>query len=919
MKNNNQSMAEDRGVSSSVSVGKRACIVTGELAGPDYNGGIGTTNRALALELRTDGWSVDILYTRVDEGRPHSSRGSFEDHVAAYAKFGINLRCIYHTGRWNDWAAKSFLAMRYLMENHYKVVFFDDTHGSAYFPLLAKRTGSPLLVSTNICVTAHSATQWIYDLNETRITNIDEIRQMEMERRSIELADWVKAPSAYILKKYQEYGWTIPKNSVVVPNFISFQSTDEIETTGTTVNEIVFFGRLENRKGLWMFCRALDHLKFRLRKKTITFLGKPTFENGGWTHEDVLRWAASWPFEIRIISNFDHTQAISYLGKSDRIAIMPSPEDNSPSTILECIRNQIPFLACSGSGGEELLHESSRAENLFEPTVLSLCDALVGVLDRGLVAAAPAQSAEQIKQVFDAFVEQLLSANGDQNVAPTDEVEFVKRVLIVIVPPEMNPNRAAVLLRRAIAEHNDKLEIEVLCAIPELLLKELEADSFLPRVCIGKFSEFAKVAKSFSFRDATSVGICQVDQVLPDAFFSRSEACFSFDAEIAVVTGMSSSNESLGSTRTMDKRLEAHFSVDANPLGIERYLIGNSKALLSLGVESNSGFAVFRSAVLPLLAERSPFDELYNRPRRIEEWIHDLLLALEVLGQRFEIIPDLAVPSRAEHVRLLPFRLTDTMRGAAKLLYGYDFGSEQSILARVAIDLGLDNERANRNRDAIAMIPVDRQVAEKITKFDQLSRYEQLCQLGAVAHSNGQIELAVELCSAAAMEDDAPDLIDIAEFVDLEVHSRSLISEVGAGRFRGLNLDEPHSIIFREAERLIELHANSADRGMAGLVFQSVDLSEVDLFRCGLLIRGGEFPIRFKLELLTASKMHRWSVEKIVSPQNNEDWQIKLPQEARTECRILIGVEMADPDDSSSSAFAQWINPRFLRRDRARP
>jgi len=46
----------------------RVCIVTGEMAGPDYNGGIGTANRGLALALQNAGFSVDVLYTRVEGG-----------------------------------------------------------------------------------------------------------------------------------------------------------------------------------------------------------------------------------------------------------------------------------------------------------------------------------------------------------------------------------------------------------------------------------------------------------------------------------------------------------------------------------------------------------------------------------------------------------------------------------------------------------------------------------------------------------------------------------------------------------------------------------------------------------------------------------------------------------------------------------
>lgn len=109
----------------------RICIVTGEIAGPDYNGGIGTANRGLALSLQSAGFAVDVLYTRVESGRPFTFRGSFEEQVAAFRALGINLLCIDHKGRWDDWLGKSLRVMETLQSRPYDIAFFDDTHGNA--------------------------------------------------------------------------------------------------------------------------------------------------------------------------------------------------------------------------------------------------------------------------------------------------------------------------------------------------------------------------------------------------------------------------------------------------------------------------------------------------------------------------------------------------------------------------------------------------------------------------------------------------------------------------------------------------------------------------------------------------------------------------------------------------------------------
>ncbi|HET7681521.1 MAG TPA: glycosyltransferase family 4 protein, partial [Xanthobacteraceae bacterium] len=473
------------------------CIVTGELAGPDFNGGIGTTNRALALVLRAQGYKVDVLYTRVEEGNPFSARGKFVDHVDAYRKAGIDLSCIDHYGSWNAWQTKSYLALQHLLRHRYDVVFFDDTHGNAYYPLLARRTGNAELRATKMCVTTHSATQWISDLNQTPITTLAELRLMEMERRSIELADAVKGPSAYILHKYRSYGWTVPENALVLPNFISVEQSPA-KATPIPVKEIVFFGRLETRKGLWMFCRALDRLKYKLSGTAVTFLGKGTLENGISTVELLVRYSAGWPFPIRVLSNFDRDQALSYLKGGNRLAIIASPEDNSPSAVLECLNEGIPFIACSGSGGEELLHQDSRAAILFEPSVDNLCKKITEVLAHGATPGRCAFSEAQLEDSFTEWMERLLQSRPEP-AKPANEPGLASfPVLVVIVPPEITADQAATELFRAIEAYQGRVEIEVLAADPATLLKRLGSGGEFLTVTVSGLDGFEKIARSLA-------------------------------------------------------------------------------------------------------------------------------------------------------------------------------------------------------------------------------------------------------------------------------------------------------------------------------------------------------------------------------------------------------------------------------------
>lgn len=390
---------------------KRICLVTSELAGPDYNGGIGTAVRGLALSLVHHGYSIDVLYTRVDRMKPHCFRGSFQEQVADYRRLGINLICLTHDGGWSDWLGKSYQVMVHLTEQPYDHVFFNDMHGEGYYSLLGRATAHPELERTTMSVVLHSSTQWIAELNQQAVTSIESIRLMEMERRCIELADSVISPSAYILGKYKRYGWKIPANAQVIPNLLPMEG--QRTTNGVMerrVDEIVFFGRLERRKGLLLFCEAIERIKHEINDVRITFLGKLTEEEGELTGFPLLKRSAAWPFEFKLLGDFDREQALNYLRAGHRVAVMPAPEDNSPCAILECLYEGIPLVAASGSGGQELIAESSWDDNLFEPTVEALAEKLRSLVRNGARTGVPVMRPEQNEEAILGWLAQTIAS-----------------------------------------------------------------------------------------------------------------------------------------------------------------------------------------------------------------------------------------------------------------------------------------------------------------------------------------------------------------------------------------------------------------------------------------------------------------------------------------------------------------------------
>jgi glycosyltransferase involved in cell wall biosynthesis len=891
---------------SRVHVTKRArtCIVTGELAGPDFNGGIGTTNRALAIVLRRLGYDVEILYTRVDHGKPFSARGQFADHVKAYQRLGIRLSCIDNQGRWNDWEAKSYLSMQHLLRHRYDLVFFDDTHGTAYYPLLARRTGNADLRGTIMCVTAHSATQWIADLNQAPVTTFEELRLIEMERRSIELADVVRAPSAYILEKYRSYGWAVPENSPVLPNFTLTDGAAVPSARHVDVEEFVFFGRLESRKGLWMFCRALDRVKYKLVGKQVSFLGKPTVENGRSTDEALLTYAAGWPFPIRLLVNFDQQQALSYLRGNGRLAVMASPEDNSPSAWLECLGEGIPFIACAGSGGEELVNDECRHTNLVLPTVDSLAAKLMHVLEHGATTGESRVNEPGLQATYAEWIGRLLKSDANKG-STARMASRPDPILIVVVPPEISAQKAGVEFVRTSEGFQGRIEIDVLAARPHELRKELmRLDASLP-VTVSGLAELGKIARSLKYRNHTVLGLCHITQVPSPVWFDRARECFGSGHEISALTGMVGVSAENASIR------ERYFSDPDGAPTIERYLTGNASALFSLLPETNSGFILMRSNLLPGASDMSPLDNQLGRLKRMEDWIHEIVLSLRSRGARFELVPDLTVEQAPRENPSEVFRAASFLRSQAQTSLGHARGTDQWLITRLAIDAGLERERARVAREYLSM--VETRIGRASESAPDMSANPNFEQLAMFAHACGQIELAVDLSARLAISKGATKFADIADFVRSAVDAQSLFEEFVADRHKTLNLDDDYSLRVHEESQRFEMHANPSNKGIAAIVFPSVDLSKVDHFVCELQVLQGAAPIRFRVELFSVTKSRLWSFEKILRGGEELVWESEVPSELRASCRVLLGVEMADREGPSAGAFARWTNPRFVR------
>lgn len=371
------------------------CIVTPEVLGATHNGGIGTTYTALAQSLADAGIDVTLLYL----GGDHCVRGDIESLIDKFRQEGIALVPLppadLEMGG-GDALVQSFRAYQWLRERSFDVVHFPEWTGPGYHSIVAKRQGDAFH-RTIFCVGVHSPTAWIAAGNGAAITRIDDLERDAMERACVEGADVVWFPSQSLQRWTREAGWT-PREEFLRGHAPSRVVRDRLMAEPSTnsvapVRELVFFGRLETRKGLRLFLDAIDRLAANGSRRPgldVTFLGRSLPIEGMDATDFIRQRSGHWPYSVNCLTSLDQAQALDYLSQPGRLAVIPSLVDNLALTAIECVSLGIPMIATNVGGVPEVVAKADRDRVLVAPDARDLADRLEAALREGMPPARAA-------------------------------------------------------------------------------------------------------------------------------------------------------------------------------------------------------------------------------------------------------------------------------------------------------------------------------------------------------------------------------------------------------------------------------------------------------------------------------------------------------------------------------------------------
>jgi glycosyltransferase involved in cell wall biosynthesis len=350
---------------------RRVTIVANELRGLHSAGGIGTATAFLALALARMGHVTEVMLG----WRPDRSLDPHWDGV--YRRAGVQIsRSSPATERIDPYYFGVMHSVeRALSDDPPDVVIGQDFGAPIYNALRLRRAGLGL-EKTLFVVFCHGTRRYLLD--SSRATTVGDLPYIlaigGLEQASVELADVVVSPSEYMLAWMRDHGWQLPARTEVIPYLTPSTATGEpvplAAPTGGSVRSLVFFGRLDEKKGLLIFTRALNALEPELlRHVELVFLGRIT---ESWPRERVAgllsAQTASALRGVRFETERDQQEALELLSRPGALAVMPSLWDNSPNTVYECLERGIPFLASDVGGIAELVAPEERTRVLFAPT-----------------------------------------------------------------------------------------------------------------------------------------------------------------------------------------------------------------------------------------------------------------------------------------------------------------------------------------------------------------------------------------------------------------------------------------------------------------------------------------------------------------------------------------------------------------------
>lgn len=341
----------------------RHLLLTAEYAGLHSTGGIGT----FVVEQRLT-YGVEntlCLYIGQEESLDAELFPRFKLINSQMLVDKVNLSLPVE-----EIALKATLQLLFYFPNLAKIEY-PDYQGLGCRLAQAKRAGL-LPPSVQLIVHCHGATHYLENAHQTWY-GISHFNAAEREKISIENADSIVFPTAFLLDLYRETGFEMANEKVVQLRYPYHFKPVHIERT-EQADTVVFFGKRSTMKGYSLFLAALtadEGQLLHLGIKRIIFIGPRVSE----TQEDIARLnMLRSQFEVEEYTSLSRIAAMDKLRSyaNNAFCVMPYLGDNHPYALLDVTFACVLPLMLRAGGVAELFAEPFDRVLLADPTETSL-------------------------------------------------------------------------------------------------------------------------------------------------------------------------------------------------------------------------------------------------------------------------------------------------------------------------------------------------------------------------------------------------------------------------------------------------------------------------------------------------------------------------------------------------------------------
>lgn len=252
------------------------------------------------------------------------------------------------------------------------IIESSDCLGLAYYLLLRKKNGEPLLQKTKIVINCHTPAFVVKQQNHDNEFFKYSYWMGLFEKECIRLADGVICPSEYLQKHLAPI---FPDKPITVlnlplPPIANIRiNTRKIKKHCNKPIDILFVGRLEYRKAAWQFLEACKKLWITSNRFHVAILGgDQLYYPYRKSMVEILRSEFGYFIDQGYITLIDKVpqETVYAFMQTARIVTVPSLFENFPYVCVEAMLLKKPVLASLQGGQAEMVGTDNTAGFVFD-------------------------------------------------------------------------------------------------------------------------------------------------------------------------------------------------------------------------------------------------------------------------------------------------------------------------------------------------------------------------------------------------------------------------------------------------------------------------------------------------------------------------------------------------------------------------